>query len=614
MVTRLTADRVLVTIGTPCTLSAVGGTETTHALVDGSPELVLYAAFDAGLVELAIADDGTATARWPDGRPATVSDVEQVHGADLRADLGIRRIDEFAGLDIDTDIAARLPHDLARGGLRRLAGLTYAEIRESELRDLHGLFSDDPGLGPSLQSQLFAHAGLGALAALPRPLSELLDDPYEFRVVAASAFNGLDASTHLRSPADSDGRTDGPRDKFAARLASSLMSHGGALVSTMLAPSYPLSKTAKNPALLATLPNDTGYMRVPQTPLNTIAACAASLVAFSDIAPQMIADIPGARRPRLVLWSAADGATGADYQVVEAFGPNALVTSAKLDEMNAGRANSDHRTPSDSLAPFDRDACGTVVGDGGSGLVVTTLDFALRHFLDITSIIVGWGQSAETGGKAHFAGVGFGGENALIHAFDLAAAGHGLGVSDFGYLAAHATGTVTNSKTDLTAIASARHVARARAGQTGAPGPLAVGAPKALGDGHTMGETGLKAVAHALRYLLGRPAVGVPTFRQLDPALGAVADQFDIAAAPVAGREDGGAICATQGFGGYNGAVTLRGATPESIGRYDADPKALAAYLERWPQVRRERELRERRARTTQGSALDLALEHRWRA
>src|SRR5690606_39728572 len=56
---------------------------------------------------------------------------------------------------------------------------------------------------------------------------------------------------------------------------------------------------------------------------------------------------------------------------------------------------------------------GTVVGEAGSGLLITTLDFALRNFLDVTSIITGWGQSGEAGGKAHFAGVGFGGENAL---------------------------------------------------------------------------------------------------------------------------------------------------------------------------------------------------------
>jgi 3-oxoacyl-[acyl-carrier-protein] synthase II len=605
----LRADQVLVTIGSPCSMSAVGGTATTRTLVERNPEHILHAAFDAGLVDLAIAADGSVTATWLDGTPAAIDAVDARHGVELRAGMGIRRIAEYAGVDVLTDIAAPLPHDLATGGLRRLAGLTYDDIRGSELRDMHGLFDDDARLGPSLQSQLFAHAGLGALAALPMPLHRLLPDPYEFRVAAGASFPGMDSMQELRSPADAlDG---GGRDKFAARLASSLASHGPALLSTMLSPSYPLSRTAKNPELLATLASPSGYRRVPQTPLLSVGACASSLIALCELAPGMLLELPGHRPAKLALWTSADTATLPDWRVVEAFGPNALVTSHKIDAMNADRAPADRRTISDSLAPFDVDACGTVIGDGGSGIVVTTLDFALRSFLDITSIIVGWGQSGETGGKAHFAGVGFGGENAIIQTFAMASAGHGYGVGDFGYLVAHATGTRTNSRTDLAAAAAARTVAAAQAG-SGRPPAMYVGAPKALGDGHTMGETGLKAVGHALQYLLGREAVGVPTLRRLDPELESVVDQFILDPASVAGDADGGALCATQGFGGYNGAVALRAANADTIGRYQQDPGVLSAYLERWPQIRAEREQRERRSEVTRRAAIDLAQLHRW--
>ena len=211
------------------------------------------------------------------------------------------------------------------------------------------------------------------------------------------------------------------RDKFAARLASSLASHGPALLSTMLSPSYPLGRTAKNPALLATLASSSGYRRVPQSPLVSVGACASGLIALCELAPHMLLEYPGHRPARLALWTAADAATRPDWRVVEAFGPNALVTGGKLDALNEGRTEADRRSISASLAPFDIDACGTVIGDGGSGLVVTTLDFALRNFCDVTSIIVGWGQSGETGGKAHFAGVGFGGENAIIQSLGMAA-------------------------------------------------------------------------------------------------------------------------------------------------------------------------------------------------
>jgi hypothetical protein len=127
-----------------------------------------------------------------------------------------------------------------------------------------------------------------------------------------------------------------------------------------------------------------------------------------------------------------------------------------------------------------------------------------------------------------------------------------------------------------------------------------------------MGETGLKAVSQAIQYLLGRPAVGVPTLRRLDPELGDVAASFVLDPGTVAGDDDGGVICATQGFGGYNGAITLRAANADAFARYSPDPNVLDAYSERWAEVRRDREIRERQWRTTRGSALALAQIHRW--
>ncbi len=601
----LSSDRVLVTIGTPCTVSAVGSTETARADLEGTPDAVALAAFDAGLVELRVGPDGSILARWSDGTPASFSDIEARHGRRLAAERGIRVIPELIDRGSLVDVAAALPHDLRRGGLRRLAGLTHSEIRGSELRDLHGLFSDDPDLGPSVQAQLFTYTGIGALASLPRPLSEIIPDPFELRVAASAAFGGLDSWAALRRPGG-----EGRRDKFAARLASSLLSHGPALVSTMLAPSYPLSRAVKQPDLLDSLRSASGAMRVPQAPMNSVGACASSLISLADIAPQLMFDHPGVRRPSMIIWMAADGSTLPNWEVLEGFGPGALVTTHKVAELNADRSAREHRSIADSLAPFDIDACGTVVGDGGSGVVVTTLDMALRHGLDVTSIIVGWGQSGEAGGKAHFAGVGFGGENAIVQTFDVAREAHGYGVADFGYLAAHATGTRTNSRTDLTSVATARAIAAERGG--GSVAMMQVGAPKATGDGHTMGDAGLKAVAQAIRYVLGRPAVGLPTLRQLDPDLGVVVDQYQLGHDNVPGNVDGGAICATQGFGGYDGAIALRSANPESVARYRCEGRDLASYLERWPEIRREREHRELAARIEQGATLRLTLEHRW--
>jgi 3-oxoacyl-[acyl-carrier-protein] synthase II len=139
-----------------------------------------------------------------------------------------------------------------------------------------------------------------------------------------------------------------------------------------------------------------------------------------------------------------------------------------------------------------------------------------------------------------------------------------------------------------------------------------VGAPKAVGDGHSMGETGLKAVAEAIRYLLGERSVGIPTLRHLDNELGEPAEYFRLSPAPITGNPAGGVLVPTQGFGGYNGAVALCGATPETLARYAIEPRVLDAYLERWPAIRKERIEREARLRRSVGFIRRLAEEHRW--
>jgi 3-oxoacyl-(acyl-carrier-protein) synthase len=184
-------------------------------------------------------------------------------------------------------------------------------------------------------------------------------------------------------------------------------------------------------------------------------------------------------------------------------------------------------------------------------------------------------------------------------------------VNDFDHLVAHATGTRTNSKTDLTTANNARLTAAERQGRKEKLAPMTVSTPKAIGDGHTMGETGLKAVAQAIQFLLGKQAVGVPTLRTLDPDLGVVAQSFVLGREPITGN-DGGVLCATQGFGGYNGAIALRAATPDSIARYAPDRNLLAAYVERWPELRREREHRERHWRLRRHSSIELAQLHHW--
>src|SRR5690242_16457025 len=240
---RLPASRVLCTIGTPCTMSAVGSTETHRALATESADAIGFAAFDAGLVDFDPVSSSSEKPRFvhragPErGQPISLERIESTWGERLRASMGIRALsrDRLAS-HIPTDLAAPLPHDLEDGGLRRLSGLTFADIRQSPLMDLFGLFDDDPRLGPSLQSQLFMYGGLGALSALPKPLSELVPDPRAFRVAAAAAFTGQESFDNLRLGMQPRRETvpDKKNDKLAYRLAASLNTHGAAMISTML--------------------------------------------------------------------------------------------------------------------------------------------------------------------------------------------------------------------------------------------------------------------------------------------------------------------------------------------------------------------------------------------
>lgn len=615
--TPLPASKVLVTVGTLCSVSSVGTTETHRAVVEGSDAAIGFAAFDAGRVRI---EGGTLErpdfVRESDGTPISLAEIEAEWGDELRAGSGIRQLPEsFVAPHVPCDVAARLPHDLESGGLRRLAGLGFRDIRQSGLSDMFGLFDDDPRLGPSLQAQLFLYGGIGSLAALPRPLSQMLPEPHRFRVVAASAFPGMDshAAMSLGMQPKQELVEDKKNDRLAFRLAASLSTHGPALVSAFLSPSISLSRVRRKPEILGALDqNGSPFKRVPQAPLVGSAACASALVSLSDAATQMVSDYPGVVAPQCVIWTAADAGLLPDARILEAFGLAAMMTRDKVEAMNADRDPADRRELGDCLAPFDVDAQGTVVGHGGSGVVVTSLQFALENDLDVTSILVGWSQSGETGGKGHFAGVGFGGENALIGALDMAHAAHGYGVQDFGHVVAHATGTHTNSRTELSNLHWARGAAAERQGFTGALPVVTLGAPKAVGDGHTMGETGLKAIGEAIRYVLGETSVGVPTLRRLDPDLGDPAAFVSLAAEPVPGDADGGALVPTQGFGGYDGAVALRSANAESLGRYAIPDGLLEGYLERWPEIRRQRIEREAKLRRTPGFVLALADEHRW--
>jgi hypothetical protein len=133
---RLPANQVLVTVGTPCTLSALGSADTHRAIVTGDKHAIGFAACDAGLV--AVDAEGeqrewtvfvrvgvSATASPSRSRRSrrAGSDPARQHGHSTPLAPPIAE-------HLLTDIAAPLSRS-EHGGSRRLAGLTFADLRRS---------------------------------------------------------------------------------------------------------------------------------------------------------------------------------------------------------------------------------------------------------------------------------------------------------------------------------------------------------------------------------------------------------------------------------------------------------------------------------------------------
>ena len=148
--------------------------------------------------------------------------------------------------------------------------------------------------------------GLGALAALPLPLAQLLPEPHRFLMTAGCAFPGSDSFAHLSLGMQPKRELvpDKTSDRLAYRLAGSLATHGPSLVATMLAPAFSLSRVRRRPELLEQLVDPRSPLRrVPQAPLVVSAACASALSALCSAAPQVVLSYPGhpAPEPRSTL-------------------------------------------------------------------------------------------------------------------------------------------------------------------------------------------------------------------------------------------------------------------------------------------------------------------------
>jgi hypothetical protein len=605
---KLRADQVIVAISAGHVISSLGRQEAHRAAMINDPNFIGFAAADAGYVHADLdpesPPDNPSKPKFtlPDGTPMTVEQIAKKWARTLLPNMGIRFIDPSHLIPhIPSDIAAPLPHNLERGseegGLRHHMGLRESDVSGSDLKDSALLFTEDPSLKPSLQSQICINVEVGALAALPEPLPKYVPKAYRFRQACGTCLPGEDSAAALKKDV---------KDQFANRLAGKLGSNGSAMTDNEIAKSLPLGKARQKPERIDLLVEEGDHLsNVPQAPLVVQAACASALMAFNAGVPSLLWDYPGLPKADMLLSSGVDAALADDYDIMVAFGDKALVNGHDLVKTG--------RSVADCLAPLDQDATGTVVGNGGGAVLFTTLEFAVKNFLPIKAIVPGWGQSGETGGKQHMAGVGYGGDNALAIGYNMADEGHGFGVEHFGHLGGHLTGTTSNTKTDLSAAKRARRKAAKRQGKDGNKLPkMTLGATKAKAA-HTQGAAGMLALQEGIFYVMGKPTVGIPTFRKLHKDIGAEAEDFEFSSSPVPGSLEKGVAISVQGFGGYNAAMLLMPATESNIRRYEiGDSKLYDAYFERREEIDRELEKREASWNRKRGNIRELALRHRW--
>lgn len=595
------ASRTIVIAGGPGFIVGPNGTIEAHdARIQGNPNLIGFAAVDAGHCQI----DPASPKDWPvfshEGAPITVAEIESRWGESLRANMGIRLLGEDRlAPHVENRIGAPLAHDLENGGLpgglRRWAGLTREGLAASPLSAVAENFDDSGPFAPDVIHDMLIVSLAMALAPLDQPLSTIVPSAANFRVWSSGCVAGHASYGAMMERLE---------DKGARRLASYLLTHGANVFTMLLSPYLPLDAVRNDGTLLDTVDDGSLLYNIPQTPLQGSAACASSLVNFCDGVGQLRSNDP-LDRIEVALWGASDAPISGDGRLNEAF---------KIALVNEGQRMKRGIPPGESLRPFDRNMLGTVAGNLGGALVVTTLETAMRHFLDVVAVVPGWGQSNEAGGKSHVGGVGYRGGNAAIRAFQRAHVEHGLGINAFEYWAAHGTGTIVNSLTDMDVMMEVRRRVATAQGLTEPLVSMLVGAIKAL-VGHSWGAAGIPQVRECIKYVMGREACGVPNFQTLHPKIKKESAMgFSISASNHRRSDDAAAaIAAVQGFGGPNGAVAFLTANRKTLARYPVDERIRDAYFERMDDIRRESEARETTAYRTPGSALDLVIKHRWK-
>lgn len=620
----ISAEYVPVFVGLGSAISPLGRNEAHVASMQGSPDAIGFMAVDAKLVAVDSANsNGRPVFRRLDGGQISVGEIESDYGAILRAQSRSRHLPAKRLVDgIMTDIAAPLPHRFEEGseegGLREILGLRKADFSVSgnPFQAMKNLYKDSVKEGgPSRQQQIAMGVVMESLAALPKALRDTVK-AYHFKTVWGACFGGEDSDDALTEQLITEAEDPTGKNRYniqesavyyqleqASRLARKISSNAPAECLTFLSPGAKsmsaLKKSAVAEAAALSLQGDDMW-NIPYSPFVVNAACASALTAFCSGVDYLFPNRGRDSRAKIMLLGSADAAIGVRGRNVVGFG------EAAVKDLKG-------RCIDQALGAWDQDASGTIVGEGGYAVLVTSLKFAIENKLDILGLCTGYSECLENGLKAVMSGIGFGGHQALYQALRMSYEDHGFGLEDFDHLEAHATGTALNAMTEPRAVSTARRRFAEFVKFSGSLPQMTVGASKAVMGAHLMGPAGAISLQKGLLHILGRSTWGIPGFKKHHPEVGPEIEEYKLSGELLQGRGDGGVLIPVQGFGGYNAGLAIKAATPDIIARYPGiDPMALAEYLEQWDDIRAQREVRERVATRTPRNILNLADQHRW--
>ncbi|HVK19969.1 MAG TPA: beta-ketoacyl synthase N-terminal-like domain-containing protein [Actinokineospora sp.] len=227
---------------------------------------------------------------------------------------------------------------------------------------------------------------------------------------------------------------------------------------------------------------------------------------------------------------------------------------------------------SGSVRPLDRTTDGVLFSDGAAVLALKTFARARADGDQVLGFIAGFGASSDGRGKAIYAPNAAGQSIALSRAWSQA----GVAPADIDWVIAHATGTPTGDRTELSVLADA-----AEPGKT-----WTVSSNKGL-IGHTGWAAGAVSAVHALLALRHQIIPAQPGFTELpagiDPT--AVSVPTDDVAWP-SGRDRARTVAVSaMGFGGTNAHLLLTDTPPDAgdAPTSAADPVVITDWAAHFP-------------------------------